>query len=115
MSKLINDDSVYTLLDDASSIDRAMQGLVFLARDMDLLDGNPELEAMQKPAKDYLRIIADYSESLNKKCMALIAKTESQGCGLSGDELATKLDAGLEPWELSPIQKETLDEWNKSL
>ena len=87
MSKLINDDDVYTLLDDASSIDRAMQGLVILARDMDLLDGNPDLIPMQKPAKNYLEIIAEYSSALNKKCMAMLAQSEALGCSLSDEEI----------------------------
>ena len=87
MSKLINDDSIYTLLYDASIIDRAMQGLVFLARDMDLLDGNPDLIPMQKPAKIYLEIIAEYSSALNKKCLAMLSQSEALGCNLSDEEI----------------------------
>lgn len=96
MSKLINDDDVYTLLDDASSIDRAMQGLVILARDMDLLDGDPDLIPMQKPAKNYLEIIAEYSSALNKKCMAMLAQSEALGCVLSEEELKAISEWGSE-------------------
>ena len=89
---MITDDQIYPLLDEAQSIASWMKSLVFLARDMSKY--SDDLADCQKPAIEHLKMIKEYTEALNKKCVALLPA-----------------DAPI----INAEQQQVLTEWTKSL